>query len=636
MGIADPAVPLFRDALDSLSNRRVLLFGGKGGVGKTTIASAAALHFARSRPVILFTTDPASNLGDLFRFARPSEDSSPIDERSPDGAAITNLIIEQLDAASLWTRFLHQNLEQFVELGDRGTWLDRDEVRRFFELSLPGVDELMAWMRIGELEEANPDSLIVVDTAPTGHTLRMLGADGHFRLFAVALDAMQAKHRDMVRQFTRRDVHDSLDAFIEDFTAIAQRRHELFTDPARCAFVPIALSEPWVLEQTSRLTTEVSEEGVAVPFVVLNRAVRDLRDDDCARDHALAARDRESMERLKPLQVVVAPRSCSPLDSPPRLEQWLEGTDASELPSESAPLRTASSEPLHITARVIFFAGKGGVGKTTCAASLALQLATAHPERRFTIISVDPAHTLPRVFEHEPPPPNLSVETIDTRAKWLHFRETLGREIDRTIDAFTPQGISVAYDGDAVKKLVEVAPPGADELFAINRLSDLMTDDSQSAIVVDTAPTGHFLRLLDLPVTAGEWVREFIRILLRYRELVAPGSLGEELVRASRALKELDAELHSAKSTVVVVTRPERIVIAETGRLIDELQKRGIALAGVVANYMTPENDCLCDRMLRQFEQAAIATLEHPVVTVSRRDAPVTKLSELEELVRFS
>jgi arsenite-transporting ATPase len=192
----------------------------------------------------------------------------------------------------------------------------------------------------------------------------------------------------------------------------------------------------------------------------------------------------------------------------------------------------------------------------------------------------------------------------------------------------------VAYDADAMKKLVEIAPPGADELFAITRLADLIADDEQAGIIVDTAPTGHFLRLIDLPKTAGEWVREFMRILLRYRELIAPGSLGEELIRASRALHALDEAMRSETTRVIVVTRPERIVIAESKRLIAEVEQRGMTVGGVIANYMTLENACACDQSMRGFEIEALAQLGRgDVVAIARRDAPVTRLSELAALV---
>src|SRR5262245_38457507 len=129
--------------------------------------------------------------------------------------------------------------------------------------------------------------------------------------------------------------------------------------------------------------------------------------------------------------------------------------------------------------RLIFLAGKGGVGKTTCAASIALQLAQKNRHDRFTVLSVDPAHSLRDVFARQKPPANLAVETIDTREKWRRFRQSLGEQIDRAIGALAPKGMSIAYDTEAMRKLVEIAPPGADELFAINRLADLIADPSQ-------------------------------------------------------------------------------------------------------------------------------------------------------------
>lgn len=285
-------------ALEALASRRIVLFGGKGGVGKTTMAVLAALRIAALRPVILLTTDPASNLADLASGDAPN-------------ALPEELTLEALDADALYTRFLAANLESFLELGDRGTYLDRDELRRLFELALPGVDELMAWSRIGELAEANPGATIVVDTAPTGHTLRMLSSGEHFRRFAQALDAMQEKHRSIVRQFARREVRDAMDAFIESFDADARKRRQLLEAGA---FVPVTLSEPWVVAQTKRLLDEVPMD---VPFVILNRAAAEC---DCARCREQARRDSEARREFA--KVVDARRSCVPLDSIERLREY--------------------------------------------------------------------------------------------------------------------------------------------------------------------------------------------------------------------------------------------------------------------------------------------------------------------------
>ncbi|HYK03418.1 MAG TPA: TRC40/GET3/ArsA family transport-energizing ATPase [Thermoanaerobaculia bacterium] len=570
--------------LDELDSSRIVLFGGKGGVGKTTISIAAALHYAGTREVILFTTDPASNLHD---FELP-------------------LRIESLDAEALYTKFLSTHLDSIVEIGDRGTYLDRDELRRLFELTMPGVDELMAWMHIGELAEQNPSAMIVVDTAPTGHTLRMLSSSDHFHQLAVALDAMQEKHRAMVRQFTRRDPRDAMDAFIEELDAQAGARRELLTEHA--VFVPVTLPEPLVIEQTLRLIEEVPLE---VPFVIVNRW----------REGTIDVGRR----------VVYAPRACVPLDSPERIRVWSAATAVAAFTvGEAAQAVPQPGKAVTAVTALQMVAGKGGVGKTSCSASMALQLARQNPDKNYVVISVDPAHSLPRLLTETPP--NLTVEAIDTKAKWRKFRDSVGEKIVDAVDALTPRGMSLGHDTEAMRSLIEIAPPGADELFAITRLADLIADETLSGVIVDTAPTGHFLRLLDLPQAAGEWVREFMRLLLRYRDLIPAGSLGEELVRASKELKSVDAALRSDRASVIVVTRPERIVVAETKRLIENVKARGISVGAVIANYVTPEHGDDCDRSMRAHELAALAELGEAVL-IERRDRPPMTPDELASLV---
>lgn len=599
------------EAFDGLASRRLLLFGGKGGVGKTTLAALAATHCAASREVLLFTTDPASNLHDLLG----------------EGPLPATLRLESLDAPALWRDWLSTRLETFVEIGDRGTYLDREEFRRLFELSVPGIDELMGWLRIGTLVKENPEALVVVDTAPTGHTLRLLFAPEHFRGFLEALDQMQDKHRALVAQLTRRSGRDAVDGFLQHLGEEIEERASLLADAERTAFVPVTLAEPWVVAQTTRLVRELREHRIAAPLAILNHAAHGC---DCDACRARLRRESEAAAALS-LPLVPAPRACASLDSPSALASYLGGEDRREEGTGEdfppAALRVPAA------ARLLFFAGKGGVGKTSCAVSVALQLAQRRPDEPFVILSVDPAHALADAFAGHQPPPNLAVEIVDTRGRWERFRERIGGEIRRVIEGLTPAGLSLSHDAEVMERLLDIAPPGADEIFAIDRISDLLEDESVAAVIVDTAPTGHFLRLLELPRTAGEWVRELMHLLLKYRELVAPGSLGEELLRASRAMRNVEAALGDERSAAVLVTRADRMVVAETARLRATLEERNMGVAAVIVNALTPPSACGCDRSRRAAERRAVAPLGPDLVPIDRRSDPPSSPDALRLLV---
>ena len=605
------AVRAFLDRLTTDAPARILLFGGKGGVGKTTIASIAALHLASRGPVILFSTDPASNLPDLF----------------PDGSPLPSLTIEPFRPDELWKIFLDRNLERFVEIGDRGTYLDRDEIRRLLELAVPGVDELAGWMRIGELFERNPESTIVVDTAPTGHTLRLLGSSAHFGQISIALEQMQAKHSALVEQLTRRNAHDEFDDFIESFRSEWEMRTAALSDPSISAFIPLLLAEPWVIAQTARLIDEVRKAGLNVPLAVINRSRCWC---GCPRCTPLCENEQKAARSFS-LPVISAPESPFPLATWRELLQWIAGESpdarlsASSSGPEPGPLRLSPGSKL------VFFAGKGGVGKTTIASSVALQIAAARPASRFVIISVDPAHALRDVFASGQPPANLAVETVDTRARWERFRERMGREIEQAVEGLTPSHFSLPHDSGVIASLLDMAPPGADEIFAISRLADLLDDPSIERVFVDTAPTGHFLRLLDLPRDAGEWVRELMRLLLRYKELVPPGALAEELLENSRSLRRIGEALSSDSSETVVVTRAGEIVASETERLVAELERRGMKVGGVVLNAFEQEDGCAISASARTFSPSG----EMGVTIVPLASEPPATQRAMRGLVRL-
>jgi arsenite-transporting ATPase len=270
--------------------------------------------------------------------------------------------------------------------------------------------------------------------------------------------------------------------------------------------------------------------------------------------------------------------------------------------------------------QVVFFGGKGGVGKTTVAAATALRLARVTPSRTVLLLSMDPAHSLSDVFNATVgdraaavpgAPTNLQVRELDAPAVLAARRTDLEAALNEIAEAVGADRSAIG-GGRGVSELMDLAPPGVDELFGILEVADLLNRSSQGrtagtlaqtapasgsrrlqparydTIIIDTAPTGHALRLLEMPDAAREWVQVLLRVLLKYRTLVRPGQLAAELVTLSRSIRALQALLHDpAAARFIVVTRAGVVPRVETERLIGRLRRLRLAVPAVVINAMT-------------------------------------------------
>jgi arsenite-transporting ATPase len=260
-------------------------------------------------------------------------------------------------------------------------------------------------------------------------------------------------------------------------------------------------------------------------------------------------------------------------------------------------------------ARLLLFGGKGGVGKTTCAAAAALAAARAAPERPVLLLSTDPAHSVADVLDaalgDDPrpipgAPANLRARELDAPAAFAarkeRYREALERAFSSLAGRRRSAGFDLPLDRAVLERLLEATPPGLDELVALSELTELTAaagGAGEPLVVVDTAPAGHALRLLELPELALEWDHALLALLLKYRDAVGlPGSWAEELLALARELKGLRALLADPdRCRFAAVTRAGELPHRQTRRLVAALERLGIATPVVVVNAV-PEGEC--------------------------------------------
>src|SRR5215217_4076904 len=221
---------------------RYLFFGGKGGVGKTTAASATALFLLNklkgNDSVLLFSTDPAHSLSDSLDIKIGNQ---LVEVKQLRGA---RLVAYEMDASLALERFRAAHGKVLAEIAERGTLLDEEDINELLSLSLPGLDEVMSLFELSELDRAGQYAHIVVDTAPSGHTSRLLRLPEVFDRMVKALDLMGDKHRYIVAHFARRrPVADEVDVFLQDLSRRIQAVRTLLHDQEQTSFTLVTIPE---------------------------------------------------------------------------------------------------------------------------------------------------------------------------------------------------------------------------------------------------------------------------------------------------------------------------------------------------------------------------------------------------------
>ena len=560
-----------------------LLFTGKGGVGKTSHACATAVALADTgRRVLLVSTDPASNLDQVLGL-NIGREPTPI----PEVPGLSAINIDPEAAARAYR-------ERVVALY-RGVMSDDAVAGLLEQLSGACTVEVAAFDEFTEL--LTPDGTaagydhVVFDTAPTGHTLRLLQLPAAWTEF---LDTNERGASCLGPASALKTQHARYGAAV---AALA--------DPERTTVILVTRPDRVALEEAARTAGELGALGLRNQRLLVN-AVFHATDRSDPLAVALEERGRTALAAM-PAVLRGLPRTDVPLlgsniVSVPALRR-LAAVDTSGAPTpERAELTTTDLPPLEdlideiATAGrgLVMVMGKGGVGKTTIAAAIAVELASRGLPVHLT--TTDPAAHLTEALGQEVP--GLKLSQIDPAAETIAYREKVMERSARTLDA---EGLALLEE--------DLRSPCTEEVAVFHAFSRLVFGARNEIVVMDTAPTGHTLLLLD---ATGAYHREMLR-----KTAGAAGRVQTPLMR----LRDPDY------TRVLLVTLAETTPVLEAAELQSDLRRAGVEPFAWVVNASLaaagPRDPVLAARAAAELEQIALVR-----TTLATRIAVVPWLAE--------
>ncbi|WP_430709930.1 ArsA family ATPase [Nodosilinea sp. AN01ver1] len=571
------------------------MVSGKGGVGKTTLSCGFARQLARQHPdetVLLLSTDPAHSLGDVLLV---TVDNTPVS--LPE---LPNLRVRALDAAALLEQFRADYGTVLELLVERGSFVEGDDLSPVWDMGWPGLDELMALLEIQRILRDREADRVVVDMAPSGHTLSLFALMDFLDTLLAALGQFQQKHRTLTETLAGRYTPDEADAFITNMRRDLEQGRSLIQDHHRAACWVVGIPEPMSLAESDRFITALGRLGVPLGGLVINRVV------PAQVAHRKVLNQFEAIAQGQPVLWVPAqpsePVGAIALDAlMPQVKPLVnlavpEGepaSDASSVYQWLTPIAPGIEDLVTAGRRLIVVGGKGGVGKTTVSAALGWGLAERHPEASLRVMSIDPAHSLGDAFGqplgHEPTRlrPNLQAQEVSAEVVLDQFRTDYLWELADMMagDGDIGGGIQLAYGPDAWRQVVAQALPGIDEMLSLITVMDLLERSEHQLIVLDTAPTGHLLRFLEMPTALGDWLGWIFKLWIKYRDVVGRVEFMGRLRSLRQRVLAAQEKLKDPQHTEFIgVVQNQSAILAEAKRLNQTLSDRGIAQRYIVHN----------------------------------------------------
>ncbi len=605
---------------------QLAMFSGKGGVGKTTLSCGFARRWAQQYPnerVLLISTDPAHSLGDVLHME--------IDAEFHSVEGLPNLQVQALDAQALLTQFKAEYGKVLELLVERGSFVDGSDLGPVWDLSWPGLDELMGILEIQRLLREKVGDRVVVDMAPTGHSLNLLSLMDFLDNLLDSLDLFQAKHREISERLAGRYTPDDADQFLKTIRADLAAGRQLLQNGDRTACLVVAIPEPMSWEETRRFLDALGTLGISVGGIFINRLLFPTSGMNGHGHAPMGFENAYAEQRLLVSKFLdLAVTQAIPVFQVPQQETEPIGAAGLDdlmmqvkaaLPADPAyqdltispviwPEKIAPGFCDFIDAKrqLLIIGGKGGVGKTTVAAAIAWGMADRHPDRQVRVISIDPAHSLGDAFgktlghEAQQISPNLSAQEIDAETVLEKFREDYLWELAEMMGGSTgDENLQIAYGPEAWRQIVSQSLPGIDEMLSLLTIVDLLESQQQDLIVLDTAPTGHLLRFLEMPTALGDWLAWIFKLWIKYQDVVGRVDLMGRLRTLRKQVMESQKKLQNPEFTEFInVLQSQSAIIAESERLAESLASMQVAHRYVVHNRYGSAQDDVAPRFPNQ------------------------------------
>ncbi len=586
----------------------LVLFGGKGGSGKTTSACAAALYLAQHHPnkkILIVSTDPAHSVGDSFSYTIGNS-VTPV-------KGLDNLWAWEIDANVVGEDFKMEHEAAIKKIADRGTFFDQQDVANFYELTIPGLDEIMAIIEISKLLKDGQYDLIILDTAPTGHTLRLLSLPAEMEKWVHLMDMMQAKHRFLFRHFTGRYKKDDADEFLEMMYRDIRRIKVLLSNSQSTKFIPVTIPETMSIDETEKLLKCLKSYHIQVRDIIVNRVA--AKETGCPFCKTRENDQKQNLSRIKEefsdynlFKMPLFPYQIRGVDRLKEYAQILSGKTYKYKSTRSSfsllePYSVAGTQTLDIIKKdfkFIIFGGKGGVGKTSLACAAALWKARENPDKEILIFSTDPAHSLSDSFAESIGDTLTPLKEINNlygfemnAPKLLEdWKKEHRGDIEEVFNRFG-KGVDVKFDREVMEGLFTVSPPGLDELLALNEITDFVNEGRFDVYILDSAATGHLIRFLEMPQVIRDWLKTIFKLLLKYKGVVRLNKMAEEMIDLSKKIRKVQEVLTDSNNTeFVAITIPEAMGFVESEDLLAALVRLKVPCRHLIVNMVIPPNQC--------------------------------------------